>query len=92
VRFIYVSRLLVFCFDVYRHNAGFTLAAQLTPATMSGTVTYPSGTVVAKAQVSAAETSTGAITRGQSNGAGFCVLKQLEFGRGAMQPPPRQGQ
>jgi hypothetical protein len=58
----------------------FTLAAQLTTATMSGTVTDPSGAVVAEAQVSAAETSTGAVTRGQSSSAGFYVLTGLAPG------------
>lgn len=58
----------------------FALAAQLTTATMSGTVSDPSGAVVAEALVSAAEASTGAVTRGQSNSAGFYVLTGLAPG------------
>ena len=57
-----------------------TMAAQLTTATMSGTVTDPSGAVVAEAQVSATETSTGAVARGQSSSAGFYVLTGLAPG------------
>ncbi len=56
------------------------LFAQLTTATMSGTVTDPSGAVISDAQVSAAEISTGAITRAQSNSAGFYVLAGLAPG------------
>jgi hypothetical protein len=56
------------------------LAAQLTTATLSGTVTDSSGAVVAEAQVSATNRSTGATARAQANGAGFYVLTGLAPG------------
>ncbi|HEY3837478.1 MAG TPA: carboxypeptidase-like regulatory domain-containing protein, partial [Bryobacteraceae bacterium] len=57
------------------------LFAQLTTTTVSGTVTDPSGAVVADAIVSAIETSTGNSVRAQSNAAGFYVLTGLLPGK-----------
>ncbi len=57
-----------------------TLVAQLTTTTISGTVTDPSSAVVAEAEVSASENSTGAVAHAQSNNAGFYVLAGLAPG------------
>jgi hypothetical protein len=57
------------------------LIAQLTTATISGTLTDPSGAVVPEAQVTAVEMSTGVTTRAVANSAGFYVLTGLSPGQ-----------
>jgi hypothetical protein len=57
------------------------LLAQLTTATISGTLTDPSGAVVPDAQVTAVEMSTGVVTRAAANSAGFYVLTGLAPGQ-----------
>src|SRR5579872_2087718 len=59
----------------------FALTAQLTTATISGTLADPSGAVVPGALVTAVETSTGVTTRAESNNAGFYVLTNLAPGQ-----------
>ena len=54
--------------------------AQRTSATISGTLTDPTGALVPGAQVSATETSTGAVSRGEANSDGFYVLTSLSPG------------
>ncbi len=53
------------------------LMAQLTTATISGTITDQSGAIVPEARVTAAEISTGAVIRTQASGEGFYVLSGL---------------
>src|SRR5215471_18714466 len=57
------------------------LLSQLTTASISGTVTDSSGANVPGAAISALEMSTGAVTRGTSNGEGFYVLSGIAPGQ-----------
>ena len=59
----------------------FALIAQLTTATISGTLADPSGAVVPNALVTAVEMSTGVTTRAEANSAGFYVLTNLSPGQ-----------
>jgi hypothetical protein len=54
-----------------------TAVAQRTTATISGTLTDPSGAVVPGAAVSVVESSTGVVTQGKANSEGFFVLSGL---------------
>ncbi len=56
------------------------LFGQRTAATLSGTVTDPSGAVVPNAKVTATSTSTGAATSAIANASGFYVIPNLQPG------------
>ena len=58
-----------------------SLLGQLTTATISGTLTDPSGAIISDARVTAAEMSTGVVTRSIANSAGFYVLTGLAPGQ-----------
>ena len=58
-----------------------SLLGQLSTASISGTLTDPSGAVVSDALATAVETSTGTVTRSISNSAGFYVLTGLAPGQ-----------
>ena len=53
------------------------LLAQLTTATVSGTVTDQSGAMVSDAAVTAVETTTGTVTKGRANAGGFYILSGI---------------
>src|SRR3954465_6317216 len=57
------------------------LLGQLTTATISGTLTDPSGATIPDAPVTAVDMSTDVVTRSTANSAGFYVLTGLAPGR-----------
>jgi hypothetical protein len=56
------------------------LFGQRTSATISGTVTDPSGAVVPQAKVTATNTATGTATSVNANASGFYVVSNLQPG------------
>src|SRR5581483_8513948 len=57
------------------------LVGQLPTASISGTLTDPSGAIIPDGSVTAVETSTGVVTRATANSAGFYVLTGLAPGQ-----------
>jgi len=60
--------------------ATWVATAQRTAASISGTVTDPSGAAIPGAHITATEISTGIQTQAQSNGEGFYVLSNMQPG------------
>ena len=60
--------------------ATWVAIAQRTAASISGTVTDPSGAAIPAAHITATEVSTGIQTQAQSNGEGFYVLSNMQPG------------
>src|SRR4051794_3630241 len=58
----------------------WSLPGQRTTATISGTLTDPTGAVVPGAQVTVTEMATGAVVTAQANNDGFYVLSSLSPG------------
>lgn len=70
--------LVAMCLSIFCLTA--SVVAQRSASSLSGTVTDPSGAVIAAARVTVTETTTGVSTAAQSNGQGFYVISNLQPG------------